>query len=289
MKTGIPRPKKVSHDLSVSRPFLVYGSFRREISDFHADAHFDVQIGVILSGGMEVIYNDYRMEIRAGQFYLSSSWEPHACRVSRPNTASLVVTLSLAALSASDIIGEVEWAKPFFVPAARRPSAKDTPLRLKLHRIAKELYRLEQKHPPYCKTRQWQGINELLFLIINSWQNDPTKEKSQRGNALYTRIAPAVELARISTDRALSLDEAAAVCGLGKSAFAHTFTNVLGTSFGKFALRMRLSSASVMLKDPSIPIKEIAAQSGFNGLSNFYHAFLKEFGCTPIAFRRREK
>lgn len=48
---------------------------------------------------------------------------------------------------------------------------------------------------------------------------------------------------------------------------------------------IRLREAAIMLQDEEKNIIDICHETGFNNLSNFYHLFKKEFGCSPKRYR----
>ena len=53
--------------------------------------------------------------------------------------------------------------------------------------------------------------------------------------------------------------------------------------------RRRLHEARRLLAAaPALPVVEVALKSGFNDLSHFYHLFSREFGITPLEYRRKK-
>ncbi|MCX7800111.1 MAG: helix-turn-helix domain-containing protein, partial [Fimbriimonadales bacterium] len=65
------------------------------------------------------------------------------------------------------------------------------------------------------------------------------------------------------------------------------FRRTFGTTILSWIHQHRLSHAQRLLATTSKPVGEIALESGFGSLSRFHEAFRREYGCTPLQFRRR--
>ena len=60
------------------------------------------------------------------------------------------------------------------------------------------------------------------------------------------------------------------------------------TSPVKLLIRHKIQYSEMLLKDyPDLPLKQIAAMSGFSDDRYFCHAFKKENGCTPGTWRKK--
>jgi len=92
-------------------------------------------------------------------------------------------------------------------------------------------------------------------------------------------------MAKNLTEKSISLDDAAKSCGIGRSRFSSIFSETMGISFSRFALRSRVSMAAQMLRTSKAPVKEIAEKYGFLELSHFYHVFKNHFNCSPAHYR----
>jgi AraC-like DNA-binding protein len=90
-----------------------------------------------------------------------------------------------------------------------------------------------------------------------------------------------------NTDRNISLEEMAEVCGLSVSHFRATFKKHFFQSPGIFFRNMRMNAVAKKLRETSIPIKEISRQGGFEMLPNFYRAFRAVYGVSPAEYRHK--
>ena len=96
---------------------------------------------------------------------------------------------------------------------------------------------------------------------------------------------PALTLLHERSREGLSLSEAACACNLGQSRFALLFRQTMGLSFGKFALRARLSFGAHLLRTTDLVVADVASRCGFVDASHFHRTFVKHYGCTPRRYR----
>lgn len=87
--------------------------------------------------------------------------------------------------------------------------------------------------------------------------------------------------------RNVSLEDMADVCGLSVSHFRALFRQRFHQSPGNYFRKLRMNMIAKRLRETTMPVKEIAAKSGFDMLPNFYRAFRAVYGTSPIEYRRR--
>jgi AraC-like DNA-binding protein len=85
------------------------------------------------------------------------------------------------------------------------------------------------------------------------------------------------------------LGELAASVNLGPSRLAHLVKNDTQTCIRDLVRRRRITEAARLLITTHGRISEIGYYVGFTDLSNFTHAFRRELGLSPRAYRRRER
>ena len=78
----------------------------------------------------------------------------------------------------------------------------------------------------------------------------------------------------------------AAVAGMSRSAFARHFVSCVKRSPMEFVKHVRLQHAATLLETTELPIKTVAARTGFASRSHFSRAFRAFFGVDPSQFRR---
>ena len=83
----------------------------------------------------------------------------------------------------------------------------------------------------------------------------------------------------------LRAEDIAKVVGLHPNYALNLFTSVMNVSLHKFVVRMRLIRARALLFEGSLSIENVAFESGFSSLSQFYEQFRTAYGITPRQMR----
>jgi transcriptional regulator GlxA family with amidase domain len=84
----------------------------------------------------------------------------------------------------------------------------------------------------------------------------------------------------------LRAEHVARVVGLHPNYALNLFSEVLRVSVRKFVVRMRLIRARSLLFEGNLSIANVAFQSGFTSLSQFYEHFRTAYGITPREMRQ---
>lgn len=74
--------------------------------------------------------------------------------------------------------------------------------------------------------------------------------------------------------------------GLGESRTIHVVKELFGCGFAQLLNQTRLKTAASLLRNTSLPVQEVCYESGFQDLSHFHRTFLRQFGMTPLRYRR---
>jgi AraC-like DNA-binding protein len=84
----------------------------------------------------------------------------------------------------------------------------------------------------------------------------------------------------------LSAEDVARVVGLHPNYALNLFSEVMRVPVRKFVVRMRLIRARSLLFEGNLSIANVAFQSGFTSLSQFYEHFRSAYGITPREMRQ---
>ncbi len=88
---------------------------------------------------------------------------------------------------------------------------------------------------------------------------------------------------------AVDLAGAAAEAGLSKFHFLRVFTRVFAVTPHQHLIRCRLRRATRLLAESSMPVTDVALETGFADLSNFVRTFARAAGMPPLGLRRLAK
>ena len=106
-----------------------------------------------------------------------------------------------------------------------------------------------------------------------------------RGLASWQR-GRATELLRENLDGRIRLAHLARACELSVSHFARSFKASFGVSCHRWLTERRIEHAQELLARPSIPLVDIASQTGFGDQAAFTRTFHRLVGTTPRQWRR---
>lgn len=83
----------------------------------------------------------------------------------------------------------------------------------------------------------------------------------------------------------LPVEAVARHVAMSPSHLSRLFKKQTGYSPYEYLVKVRLDNAKSLLKKTTLPIAQIAADTGFNSASNFIYAFHKHMGISPSKFR----
>ena len=104
--------------------------------------------------------------------------------------------------------------------------------------------------------------------------------------ATQTAMRPVVDHILANLDKALGVEQLAAVCNLSRAHFSRQFAQQVGMPPAEFVLQERMRRAAKLLAtNGDLPIKEVAAMVGIEDPNYFPKIFRRVFGISPTEFR----
>ena len=250
--------------------------------------HITLELSMITSGVGEYRVGDLAYPVQAGDIVLFNNIEHHG--MWNTGTQPLVNV-------ALEFEPRFIWSDPLY-------SFDMDFLAIFFNRSADFRHKLDQDNPAYAIIRQQfqevcQEFSEkqpcysmivkakLLVLLANlqRYYNTATSDASS-SSSRYRQTMEQV-LAYIATHYAeeLSTDTLADMMHVSRSHFFRLFREINGLSPKDYIIRLRVMAAMHMLGSTSTDVLEIAQTCGFNNLSNFYTAFKRITGKSPIQYR----
>ena len=124
------------------------------------------------------------------------------------------------------------------------------------------------------------ALADSVCLTLDDEQPRSELSKADNGPEPLSQIVE-----RYLGDPAFSLDAVAEICGMNRRTFQlHLARN--GTSFSEQVADARMRVSARLLRDPAIPIVDIALGLGYSCQSHYTRAFRNWAGTTPLKFRR---
>ena len=131
-------------------------------------------------------------------------------------------------------------------------------------------------------TRINQLIDELIILIARHL----TRQSNSRRDFPQTFMKLEQSL-REDLSHQWTVEEMAALVGLGNTAFSEKVKSYTGFSPLNYLINIRISEAIKLLKRPEVHVTDIALDVGFYSSQHFATTFKKLTGYTPSEFRKK--
>jgi transcriptional regulator GlxA family with amidase domain len=104
-------------------------------------------------------------------------------------------------------------------------------------------------------------------------------------NSAGTRVGLLMRALQSNLQRDWTVAEMATLLGVSDAQLRRLCSRALGATPRQILCNMRLQAAAVLLRDPSIRVKEIQARVGIADASHFCRDFRDRFGVSPTEYR----
>ncbi len=255
--------------------------------------HEETEIAYIAEGSANYTVNFERISVQEGDLILISPHVLHGVderQGYRMVSLSLVFHLNFLGCLTPDscsvkYLNPLMTGKCHFLPVIRPDDSGYTQVKLLFLEACRAFCEKEDTYE--LRTRAF--LTELLSeLYLHGYV-----ATTERGN--YNRLHAEEKLKRILTyiqdhySENLSIRELAEVCHFSETHVMNFFRKYTGATCVEYINRYRLSRAAAVLEETDLPVMEIALENGFRNVSYFNRMFRKQFGCTPVEYRKRQR
>ncbi len=141
------------------------------------------------------------------------------------------------------------------------------------------------RQAPGWKRAFAERVYAVLLHIIRHHGNDFCQPERQLHKKM-PRLLPALEgIEQRLGSPELAIGDLARRTGVSEVYLRQLFRQVIKTSPAAYIQQRRIERACALLRLTDKSIKQIAAETGFRGLSFFYHVFARRTGLTPARYR----
>lgn len=247
-------------------------------SSFHA--HSCLEIGVVLSGCVQVDCNDRTYEARTGSLLLFNAYEVH-CMTPQPE--AVVLLLQLAPSFGREYfarVASVEFECPLVtVSAETKQQILDTILA-----AAKVFYSEPEVFGMECAGLVAQVVTAVLRNVPYKVSTDSEYMSKKKRIGRKQRLASFVEQ---HYREKLTLTHLAQSEGITTAYMSRIFGELFRTSFQEYLSTLRLQKALPMLKKPSIYLVDICMECGFSDTRYLNAICQKVYGCSATELREQ--
>ncbi|OGV48416.1 MAG: hypothetical protein A2X49_06960 [Lentisphaerae bacterium GWF2_52_8] len=250
---------------------------------FRGDMHYALQIGIVIHGKAEIIFDSFSRVYTPGEIWWTMCWEPHAYRLLGRRNFILVINIDIDNLGNCGPFPDCHWLTPFTAPPDKRFCPSSGEERKTVKSLAQTLFHLCWDKPLNWHPDAWLRIHQFILHAIAEMNRGSAPEILQNASG-FSRIKAALNMVQETDARPPSLADAAKACSLSASRFSELFRRNMGVSFGKFAARVRMAHAAKDLLAGTKTIEEIAAKWGFFDSCHFCNSFKKFYKHSPRQF-----
>lgn len=127
-------------------------------------------------------------------------------------------------------------------------------------------------------------IKSVLYKYCSKLLKNGIRNAEKSSNDLSTKIVMYIQN---NFKNNISLNQIAEEFGYSYNYLSAYFKTQFGCSYTEYVNSFRLEEAVRMLKRTDKPITQIAFESGFTSIRNFNDVFKKEYGISPLLFKKQ--
>ncbi|MFT4666960.1 MAG: AraC-like DNA-binding protein, partial [Gammaproteobacteria bacterium] len=131
-----------------------------------------------------------------------------------------------------------------------------------------------------CILQDMAWTEEYLILNADGYAFEVENTDNDRINIIYNYV-------QTHFQRAIPLDEIAAVTNMTVPSFCRYFKRISGKKFTRFANEIRILHACKLLTEQQLSISNVSFESGFNNLSHFNRLFKDITDKSPSEYRKQ--
>ena len=251
--------------------------------------HDFCEITYVKNGRGKYLVGGRCYDVTPGDLIIFNNVEPHGWQVLDRRMDVMVITFAPELVSDPGNVFSGEYLRPFIERGSNfqnRIGASD--------QIAQVIYGImleiqeEVKHADtgYRDMIKADILRILTYLIRHYQMEDDSRIEQKRQ---IKRLEPALFYINSHYTEAIKLDEVAALTYMSPNYFSAYFKKVIGRTFMEYVTLLRLKKVRELYQMTGSSMAELAMESGFQNVSNFYRMYKKYIGELPDRTKRREK
>lgn len=151
-----------------------------------------------------------------------------------------------------------------------------------------QTYQLIDLYTQECE--RCQSVDEVWALRYNAILDFTRRVAEQKQPAaLSTEVHTAIQYIKTHTNLPITIMDVVNHVGKSRSAFLLQFKKETGKTIAETIRQAKLQEAKLLLAYSDKSLSEISSFFYFSSQSHFQNLFKKEFGVTPLAYRRRKQ
>lgn len=272
---------------SVGRVELTSADDMSEIRHWHNC----LEITCVRQGAADYFVDGRTYSMTPGDVIIFNNLEPHGWEVQRGESmTALVAVFSPELVAEGASLFDREYLRPFYergsnfrnmLPATEGGVRRITAL------LEEAEVEFEKRASGYRLMIKAIVLQVLTFLERNYGRASAPPEMPEARDRSLKRIAHALDFIQRYYDEDISLADAAREAGMSPHYFSSYFKKSTGSTFIEHLCRLRVLKARELTRETDRTLVDIAMDSGFNNMANFYRAYRRILGESPSEARRK--
>lgn len=259
-----------------------YKVFLNVIKSRSPHLHLDYEIGLVMKGNMDLIYEDKVYNLHEGDFMCVNPYQIHEFR-SDENAQLLFVQINPSFFSSIfPQIKNLEFEEPIY-----KNDGSDVNLywdiRKNITQLALLNMKAEENYELICA-----GLLNLLFfdLLTAMPHRYVSNSESTLAHTKAARIRRIADYIEQHLDEKILLSDIASREHLTIPYLSHFFKDNFNMTFGDYTTHLRCERARRMMLTTDLSLFDIAITCGFSDPKYFKQGFQKNYGCSPKEYRQ---
>ena len=257
----------------------------REMHSEILHLHDNVEIIVINSGTVICSAGENNFELRAGDVCLINHKQMHRiCANGEARCAYKVLNVGVSLLMQNPLIYQ-KYLKPMIEDNSFSHISFDgnSGAAAKIAELITDIEKLQHTLPSGYELRLIALLHLLFHEIYLTYINEPKKPPMDNNAFIQKKM---IEFIYNHFNEEIILDDIARAGNVSRSQCAKIFNKYAQLSPINFLNKHRLEISLHLLRSTTNSVSEIAQSCGFFDQSYFNRLFLREYGCTPLSYRK---
>jgi len=270
--------------------------------DWGLDSHRNegIEFSLLETGTSAFVVDEKNYHLQAGNFTVTRPWQLH--KLGAPNIGPGRLHWLILDVGVRRPHQPWQWpkwvvlAKDDLAELTRKLRRNENPVWTSTSAILQAFRELARSvrdwDQPHAISRLAVHLNQLLIGILDALSEQQTHENEhltlrRRTTDMFLRD---LQKNAVDLSEPWTLDRMASHCGMGVTAFSKYCREIVNAGPMEYLNQCRLDFAARELRSrPQASVTDIAYRFGFNASQYFATRFRQRFGCSPRAFRLRNK
>lgn len=274
-KGDIMEERHTIHLFTDEKPFDIYlyeGSQGNYMQERHW--HRSIEIFAIVEGELTFCLNDREYHLKAGQFMLVNSNEPHSITAEKKNY-TIVLQLPLS------------YFKPYytndgFIRFSHYATFRDE----EIMDLVVEMYHTYNKKTCGYEAKGQSQLYQMIYLLVTRYRELTVKVRVVEECRRRDKLSYIMNYMEEHYAEDITLESVAEEFGYSANYLSSLFRRLVGGSYKTCIDQIRLTHAHEELMHTKLSVEEIAEKNGFSGGKAFARVFSKKYGKLPGEYRR---